>query len=70
MAKSSLEKSHSKASNFKLTLLCLLTIVFFAVLWCGLIQLKRQETIALVITIVGAVGTVLCLALLNAFSRG
>lgn len=70
MAKTDLQKSHSKASNFKLTLLCILTIAFFAVLWYGLIQLKIFETFALVVTIIGAVGTVLCLVLLNAFSRG
>ena len=70
MAKTNLQKSHSKVSNFKLTLLCILTIFFFAVLWCGLIQLKIFETYGLVITIIGAVGTFLCLVLLNAFSRG
>ena len=40
MAKTSLQKSHSKASNFKLTLICFLTILFFGALWCGLALLK------------------------------
>ena len=30
MAKTSLQKSHSKASNFKLTLICFLTILFLS----------------------------------------
>ena len=70
MAKTNLEKSHSKVSNFKLTILCLLTIVFFAVLWYGLISLKRLETTGLIITIIGGAGTLGCICLLNAFSRG
>ena len=70
MAKTNLEKSHSKVSNFKLTILCLLTIVFFAVLWYGLITLKMHENFALILTIVGGVGTLACICLLNAFSRG
>ena len=70
MAKTDLEKSHSKVSNFKLTILCLLTIVFFAVLWYGLITLNMHRTTALVLTIVGGAGTLGCICLLNAFSRG
>ena len=70
MAKTNLEKSHSKVSNFKLTLICLLTIIFFAVLWVGLVQLKVLETFGLTLTIIGGVGTLACICLLNAFSRG
>ncbi len=70
MAKTNLEKSHSKVSNFKLTLICLLTIIFFAVLWVGLVQLKCLETFGLTLTIIGGVGTLACILLLNAFSRG
>ncbi len=70
MAKTSLEKSHSKASNFKLTLICLLTIIFFAILWVGLVELRVLDTFGLVLTIVGGVGTLACIFLLNAFSRG
>ena len=71
MAKTSLEKSHSKASNFKLTLICFLTILFFAVLWGGLTLLKgSHQTIGIIATCAGGAGTLLCLVLLNAFSRG
>ena len=70
MAKTSLEKSHSKASNAKLTLICFLTILFFGILWDGLVLLKVENTFGLILTIAGGVGTVLCYLLLNAFSRG
>ena len=70
MAKTSLEKSHSKASNAKLTLICFLTILFFGILWAGLVLLKVEKTFGLILTIAGGVGTVLCYLLLNAFSRG
>ena len=70
MAKTSLEKSHSKASNAKLTLICFLTILFFGVLWVGLVLLKESKTFGIILTCAGGVGTVLCYMLLNAFSRG
>ena len=70
MAKTSLEKSHSKASNAKLTLICFLTILFFGVLWAGLVLLKESKTFGIILTCAGGVGTVLCFMLLNAFSRG
>ncbi|MCR5462846.1 MAG: hypothetical protein K6E87_07285 [bacterium] len=70
MAKTSLQKSHSKASNFKLTLICFLTILFFAVLWAGIVLLKQEKTFAIVLTSIGGIGTVACFLLLNAFSRG
>ena len=70
MAKTSLEKSHSKASNAKLTLICFLTILFFGILWVGLVLLKESKTFGIILTCAGGVGTVLCFMLLNAFSRG
>ena len=70
MAKTSLEKSHSKASNAKLTLICFLTILFFAVLWCGLVLIKQEKTFGIILTCAGGIGTILCFLLLNAFSRG
>ena len=70
MAKTSLEKSHSKASNAKLTLICFLTILFFGILWAGLVLLKESKTFGIILTCAGGVGTVLCFMLLNAFSRG
>ena len=70
MAKTSLEKSHSKASNAKLTLICFLTILFFGILWAGLVLLKVEKTFGIILTCAGGIGTVLCFMLLNAFSRG
>ena len=71
MAKTSLQKSHSKASNFKLTLICFLTILFFGALWCGLALIKGDlKTFGILLTCAGGAGTLLCLVLLNAFSRG
>lgn len=70
MAKTSLEKSHSKASNAKLTLICFLTILFFGILWAGLVLLNVEKTFGIILTIAGGAGTVLCYLLLNAFSRG
>ena len=70
MAKTNLQKSHSKVSNFKLTFICFLTILFFAILWVGLVLLKQEKTLGVTITAIGGVGTVACFLLLNAFSRG
>ena len=70
MAKTSLQKSHSKASNFKLTLICFLTILFFAILWVGLVLIKQEKTFGIILTCAGGAGTVFCFLLLNAFSRG
>ena len=70
MAKTNLQKSHSKVSNFKLTLICFLTILFFGILWAGLVLLKQEKTFGIILTSIGGVGTVLCYLLLNAFSRG
>ena len=70
MAKTSLEKSHSKASNAKLTLICFLTVLFFGILWAGLVLLKQEKTFGIILTCAGGIGTILCFLLLNAFSRG
>lgn len=70
MAKTSLEKSHSKASNAKLTLICFLTVLFFGILWAGLVLLKQEKTFGIILTCAGGIGTILCYLLLNAFSRG
>ena len=70
MAKTNLQKSHSKVSNFKLTLICFLTILFFGILWAGLVLLKQEKTFGIILTSIGGAGTVLCYLLLNAFSRG
>lgn len=72
MAKTSLEKSHSAASNAKLTAICLLLAIFFAVLFTGLGILLTpivEQLIAIIILAIGGVGTLLCLLALSSFKR-
>lgn len=42
--KTSLQKSHSKSSNFKLTLLCIFTIIFFSLCLC-MLSLIKSDTV-------------------------
>lgn len=68
----SLKKSHSKVSNFKLTLLSLITIIAFSALWIGIALLKYEGfpfSIALILTIAGGVLSLLGLIGFNAFKR-
>ncbi len=72
MAKSSLERSHSKASNFKLTLLCLLTALVSTGIWAGvaiIFFLKDFLVLGIVVASVAAVLTFLCIQLLGKFAR-
>lgn len=41
MAKTDLEKSHSKVSNFKLTLICLLLSISFLGIWLGVSLINK-----------------------------
>ncbi|MBQ9520257.1 MAG: hypothetical protein IJR67_02145 [Acholeplasmatales bacterium] len=69
----SLQKSHSKASNFKLTLICLLTALFNALLWTGvaMIFIPMVPSVVAYITLgVGVAGSVLFFLLIGKFSRG
>lgn len=68
----SIEKSHSKWSNTKLTFLCILSAICFAVFFVGLgmIGLKSVQTIiGVLFTIIGALAAALCILLLNKFKR-
>lgn len=67
----SLKKSHSKASNAKLTLLCILTAIAFAVLWVGLglIGLADYKTLGIVLTAVGGAVSALGLVGFALFRR-
>ena len=72
MAKSSLERSHSKASNFKLTLLCLLTALVSTSIWAGvaiIYFIEAMLVLGIIITAVSAVLTFLCIQLLGKFAR-
>lgn len=69
--KDSLSKSHSKVSNFKLTLVCILAAISFALLFVGLclyFSLDKQM-IFLIIGIIGAVLTVLSFVSFFFFKR-
>ena len=69
----SLQKSHSKASNFKLTLICLLTALFNALLWAGVAMIfipMVPSDVAYITRGVGAAGSVLFFLLIGKFSRG
>ena len=68
--KTSLQKSHSKWSNFKLTLLCLLTSVSVSVFWGALAMNQRMESGLFYGLLIGSgVLTILCLLLLSLFKR-
>jgi energy-converting hydrogenase Eha subunit E len=69
MGKTSLERSHSKLSNFKLTILALIAIISFNLIFVGLVLLKYNQQLSIIITIVGAVLSVLSFILIRAFVR-
>ncbi len=63
-SKTSLEKSHSKVSNFKLTLIVLCLSLFISLLWAGIFLMTWSKGNYLTIGIIVTVGS-LCLSLLN-----
>ncbi len=67
----SLEKSHSKYSNFKLTFLCILGILFINLLWIGLIiiSLEGYFNFGLILSISSFVISILIGLLLIRFKR-
>ena len=72
MAKSSLQKSHSKASNAKLTLLCLLTAIASIGIWAGvaiIILLENMLWLGCVVAGASAVLTFILIQLLGKFAR-
>lgn len=69
MAKTSLEKSHSKASNFALTCICLLGIIAFGLIFSGLGLLKLYQTYGIICLVVGIVLGIISSILINKFVR-
>jgi hypothetical protein len=67
--KSSLEKSHSKASNFKLTLICLLTALGASVAWLGVCLIPHYQTFGIILASVGGVVALLFMFLIGKFTR-
>lgn len=69
--KTSLEKSHSKLSNFKLTMICFLSILCVSAFWVGLGLLGNEAYRIFGIVLAGA-GLVLSLffmVLIGKFTR-
>ena len=73
MAKTSLEKSHSKISNFKLTLIIILFTLFISVFWFGIYILTNNDTtyqnIGIIVTIVGLLFSIFNFILIDKFTR-
>ena len=71
MAKTSLEKSHSKASNAKLTFICFIAALAVSMLWVGiaLFGSEAYRIFGIILASVGAVLTLLSLFLISKFTR-
>ena len=69
--KTSLEKSHSRVSNFRLTFFCFLALLFVSGLWLG-IGLIGNETLmyyGIVITCCSIILTLVFMLIINNFTR-
>ena len=69
MAKTDLEKSHSKASNFKLTLICALLAISVSLVWVGLILIDRNKPLGISISAASAVVALLSFFMVGRFTR-
>lgn len=69
MGKTSLERSHSKLSNFKLTLLCLLAIISFNLIFVGIALYNFNSLLSLIVSITGGAIAFLMFILITAFTR-
>ena len=70
MGKSSLQKSHSVTSNFKLTLLCFFLTLFSNAIFFGIVLLKYVDKTFGIITIsISTLLTLLSIFLLSRFTR-
>lgn len=67
----SLEKSHSKVSNFKLTMICILLTICASAIWLGVSLLLNMDnkTLGSIILASGGVGTLLFMFLIGRFTR-
>ncbi|MBO5542011.1 MAG: hypothetical protein J5936_01120 [Acholeplasmatales bacterium] len=69
MAKTSLEKSHSKTSNFKLTMICALLSISFSLIWVGLIFIEKNKPLGISISAASAVVALFSFFLIGRFTR-
>ncbi len=71
--KTSLEKSHSKASNFKLTLIILCLSLFISLLWAGIFLMTWSKDnyfyIGVIITAGSLILSVLNFIMIGKFTR-
>ena len=69
--KTSLEKSHSKVSNFKLTLICFIASISFSAMWAGVAfeTIDSYKIFGIILGICGGVFFVLSLLLISKFTR-
>jgi len=66
----SLEKSHSKVSNFKLTLICFLLTLSISAVWVGVsLLLNVDKVFGSIVLGAGAVGTFIFMYLISKFTR-
>ena len=69
MAKTTLEKSHSKASNFKLTMICALLSISISLIWVGLIFIEKNKPLGISISAASAVVALFSFLLIGRFTR-
>lgn len=69
MGKTSLERSHSKASNFKLTLMCLLAAIFFNGIFAGLVLINFNQIIGIIVAIACGVLSLISYFSITRFTR-
>lgn len=69
MGKSSIERSHSKISNFKLTILALLAIISFNAIFVGLALYNYNQIISLACVIAAGAVSIILFILIRAFVR-
>ena len=67
--KTSLEKSHSKVSNTKLTLICILLSIAFIFVFVGLSLIDKYKMVGITTTSIAGIVLVLGLILVQKFTR-
>ncbi len=67
--KTSLDKSHSKLSNTKLTLICMLLSIGFVFVFAGLALIDAHKTIGIVTASIAFVVSLFGLILVQKFTR-
>ena len=67
--KTSLEKSHSKTSNFKLTMICLIGIIGFNLIFVGLVLFNYNPIFTYALSGAGIILSLFDLFLINKFTR-